>query len=362
MGTTGNMLRLARQLRGLQQGEAAAGLGVPPVELSRVETGLKEPTEALLESASKLFTLPAAFFKQTDTVYGAPVSVHPMWRKKTDVPAPEVHRIIAELNIRIMHLRRLLDATDLDPVRKLPRFDSDSYGNDPAAIADLVRRFWQVPEGPIEDLTALVEDAGIIVAHSDFGGSSISGVTFSIAGMPPLVVLNSSQPADRMRFTLAHELGHIVMHKFPTPEMEDEANQFASNLLLPTEDVKPYFVGRKVDLPLLAALKPEWRVSMASLVFAAKRAGALNEGQAQYIWKQFNIHKIKLREPPELDFTPETPRTISELVSLHMQDLNYSLYDLSAMLSMHQNEIALTYSIDLPGDDKGRPKHLRVIQ
>lgn len=362
MGTTGNMLRLARQLRGFQQGEAAASLGVPSVELSRVETGLKEPTETLLDAASKLFALPAEFFKQTDTVYGAPVSVHPMWRKKTDVPAPEVHRIIAELNIRIIHLRRLLEATDLDPARKIPRFDSDSYGNDPAAIADLVRRFWQVPEGPIADLTALVEDAGIIVAHSDFGGSSISGVTFSIAGMPPLVVLNSTQPADRMRFTLAHELGHIVMHRFPTPQMEDEANQFASNLLLPTEDVKPYFAGRKVDLPLLAALKPQWRVSMASLVFAAKRAGALNEGQAQYLWKQFNVHKIKLREPPELDFAPETPRAVSELVSLHMNDMNYSLDDLATMLKMNNDEIARTYSITLPGEDKARPNHLRVIQ
>lgn len=125
--------------------------------------------------------------------------------------------------------------------------------------------------------------------------------------MPPLVVLNSTQPADRMRFTLGHELGHIVMHKFPTPDMENEADQFTSNFLLPTEDVKPYFAGRKVDLPLLAALKPEWRVSMASLVFAAKRAGAINEGQAQYLWKQFSIHKIRLREPPELDFAPEVP-------------------------------------------------------
>jgi Zn-dependent peptidase ImmA (M78 family) len=69
---------------------------------------------------------------------------------------------------------------------------------------------------------------------------------------------------------------------------------------MPTEDIKSYFAGRgRVDLRLLAALKPEWKVSMSSLVFAAKRAGFLNETQAQYIWKQFNIHKIRLREPPD---------------------------------------------------------------
>jgi Zn-dependent peptidase ImmA (M78 family) len=144
-----------------------------------------------------------------------------------------------------------------------------------------------------------------------------SGVTFRVPGVPPLVALNSAHPSDRMRFTLAHELGHIVMHRFPTPEMEEEADTFASCFLIPTEDVKPYFAGRKVDLRLLAALKPEWRVSMASLVFAAKRCGALSESQATWIWKQFAMHKYRLREPPELDFSREEPRTLGELVSLH---------------------------------------------
>jgi hypothetical protein len=67
------------------------------------------------------------FFRQTDAIYGAPVSVHaPMWRKKADVPATELHRIVAELNVRVMHLRKLLEATDLEPVNRLPRFDATS--------------------------------------------------------------------------------------------------------------------------------------------------------------------------------------------------------------------------------------------
>jgi Zn-dependent peptidase ImmA (M78 family) len=201
-----------------------------------------------------------------------------------------------------MHLRKLLEATHLEPVNKLPRFDSEEYDNDAEKIAGLVRRFWQIPDGPIHDVTALVENAGILVAHSDLGGSSVSGVRFSVPGMPHLIVLNRAQSADRMRFTLCHEVGHVIMHSFPTQNMEEEADTFASCFLVPTADVKPYFAGRKIDLRLLAALKPEWKVSMASLVFAAKRAGFLNETQAQYIWKQFNIHKIRLREPPELDF------------------------------------------------------------
>lgn len=357
------MLRLARQLRGFPQNEAAECLGVPNVELSRIETGLKEPSEQLLEKASDVFSVPVEFFGQTDTIYGAPVSVHPMWRKKSNVSATELHRIVAELNVRVMHLRKLLEATDLEPINKLPRLDSDEYGNDPEKIAGLVRRFWQVPDGPIQDVTALVEDAGVLVAHSDLGGSSVSGVRFSVPGMPHMIILNRMQSADRMRFTLCHELAHVIMHQFPTPNMEEEANKFASCFLIPTKDIKPYFAGRKIDLRLLAALKPEWKVSMASLVFAAKRAGAINDTQSQYIWKQFNIHNIKMREPPELDFPAEEPRTLNDLVSLHINDMGYSLGDLSKVLIMNETELAKTYSIELPGNEKGRAgAHLRVIQ
>ena len=363
MPKTGTMLRLARQLRGFPQNEAAECLRVPNAELSRIENGLKEPSEKLLAAAAEIFSVPQEFFAQTDAVYGAPVSVHaPMWRKKSNVSATELHRIVAELNVRVMHLRRLLEATDLEPVNKLPRLDADEYDNDAEKIAGLVRRFWQVPEGPIQDMTALVEDAGILVAHSDLGGSSVSGVRFSVPGMPHIIVLNRSHPADRMRFTLCHELGHVIMHSFPTPEMEDEADRFASCFLVPTEDFKQSVAGRRVDLRTLAALKPEWKVSMGSLVFAAERAGALNKTQSQYIGKQFNIHKIRLREPPELDFPAEQPHTVSDLVALHINDMGYTLADLSKMLKMNEVEVAKTYDIDLPGDGKARGSHLRIIQ
>jgi hypothetical protein len=47
-----------------------------------------------------------------------------------------------------------------------------------------------------------------------------------------------------------------------------------------------------------------------------------------YLWKQFAMAKIRLREPPEIDFEPETPQTVNDLVSLHVNDMGYSLADL----------------------------------
>ena len=85
----------------------------------------------------------------------------------------------------------------------------------------------------------------------------------------PMIVLNSEQPSDRLRFTLAHELGHLVMHRFPGPEMETEANDFASALLMPKNEITIALRGRRIDMATLAAFKPEWRVSMQAILSCA---------------------------------------------------------------------------------------------
>jgi len=355
------MLRLARQRKGFQQGEAAERLGVAQATLSRAENGLIEPADEMLDRAAKVYDVPRTFFVQPDPVYGAPVSVHPMWRRKADVTVRDMDRIVAELNIRLMHIRRLLDAAEIDEGFGIPRLDIEDYGGDAERIAGIVRAHWKVPSGPIRNLTTLVEQAGCIVVHSSLGGSTVSGVTFSVPGVPPLIVLNEEQPADRLRFTLAHELGHLVMHRFPTPTMEDEANVFAGALLMPAADIKPYFVGRKIDFALLAALKPEWKVAMQSLLMRARSLGVVSANQERYLWQQFSMRRMRLREPPELDFPPEKPSTVRSLIRLHMDSLGYGLEELAALLHMHAHELPAFHGLAPPNGGKGGP-HLRVVR
>lgn len=354
MEPNGNMLRLARQRRGFQQTDAAKRLGVDQSMLSRMENGVADIREEILLRAAAAYEFPKSFFFQTDAVYGAPVSVHPMWRKKADVSVRELDGVVAELNLRLMHLRRLFEGAEVTYSSDLPRLDMDDYG-DPERIAGLVRAHWKAPRGPLKDLTLLVEKAGVLVVHSNLSGASISGVTFSAPGMSPMIVLNSDQPADRMRFTLAHELGHLVMHRFPSPAMEEEANAFASALLLPTSDIRPYFTGRRVDLALLAALKPEWRVSMGALLMAAAKLGFLNNSQKQYLWKQMSARGYRLREPPELDFAREEPTVVRTLVKVHADGLGYSPDELASLLHVVPGELHALYPASLPGAPP-RPK------
>ena len=349
----GEMLRLARQLRGFQQVDAARRLQIDQSLLSRMENGVAEIREEVLIRAESVYQVRRSFFSQTDPIYGAPVSVHPMWRRKADVTSRDIDSIVADVNLRVMHVRKFLEAADVAAAHDLPRLDIEDYG-DPEQIASLVRSHWRISRGPIRDLTVLIERAGVLVAHSDMGGAAVSGVTFSVPGMPPMIVLNTDQPADRMRFTLAHELGHLVMHRFPSPDMENEAHAFASAFLMPAGDIRPYLQSRRIDLQLLASLKPEWRVSMQSIIMRAKSLGLLSRNQEEYLWKQISARKWKLREPPELDFPQEKPSVISNLIKVYRDHLGYSGEEISKLLHIWEDQLVKLYPPD--GDNRAKPK------
>jgi Zn-dependent peptidase ImmA (M78 family) len=142
--------------------------------------------------------------------------------------------------------------------------------------------------------------------------------------------------------------------------MEDEANAFAGALLMPARDIRPYFAGRRIDFALLAALKPEWKVAMQSLLMRARALGAVTPNQERYLWQQFSMRKMRLREPPELDFPAERPEAVSRLFQLHTDALGYTLGDLEAVLHMYGCDLVEFYGLQLEPRQKDGP-HLRLV-
>ncbi len=350
-----DLLRIARQARGWSQTELSRRSGVSQANLSKLENGLINPTEDVMTSVGTALGFPVEFFFQNDRVIGLPMSVQ--YRKRASVGQKAIERLEAELNIRILHIRRLLNAAELEPELSLPRrLDVDEDGGDPERIADLVRRTWLVPSGPIRDLVARVERAGCIIVHCDFAALKVDGFTVQIPDMPPCIFLNRNMPADRQRFSLAHELGHVVMHQVPSPEMEDEANEFASALLMPARDIRPHLAGRRLTLQRLAALKPVWRVSMAALLYRARQIGAITDNQSQYLWRQMSSMGYRPTEPPELDLKVEMPTVLLEIVRLHLEDLGYGLSDLAKALRSSEEDLRALHPLP------GTTSHLRVVK
>jgi Zn-dependent peptidase ImmA (M78 family) len=346
------MLQLARQFRGYSQSALSKAMSITQGYLSKIENGLTEPADDVVDGFCRELGFPREYFFNRERIYGLPVSVH-AYRKKATVPQKTLDAVQAEMNLRVMHYRKLLKSVDLAKDYELPYLDIDQYNGDAEEIAFLVRRTWMIPDGPIKNLTDYVERAGVLVFICDFPAGKIDGVTLSVGGMPPCIFLSKNQPSDRMRFSLAHELGHLVMHRQPSTTMEDEANKFAAALLLPAKDI--FYQLKNINIQSLAALKPVWRVSMAALLYRAGTLGAITKPQSDYMWRQIGSLGYRSREPSELDFPHEKAQLTSEIMDLHMDDLGYSVSDLMSILGLMDADFKQLYSFE-------KKPHLRLVK
>jgi Zn-dependent peptidase ImmA (M78 family)/DNA-binding XRE family transcriptional regulator len=342
MPVNAKMITLAREARELSQAALAKMLGISQAVLSRVEHALKAPDDVLLSKLAEHLRFPVSLFLQADEPMPLPLT---FYRKKSRLSKTAQDRIHAQMNFAVMHVDRLERATEIEVDLPLATVDPEEFGT-PAAIARSVRAFWQIPRGPIADLTALLERAGIIVWVTDVGTDNISGFSAWKLNERPLVMVNSRDPADRQRHTLAHELAHIIMHhRFLVSEnvdVEKQANEFASEFLMPASDITPVLAGH-LTLAKLASLKPVWRVSMASLLIRAGALGLVTKRYQAYLWTQMGRNGYRMREPAELDFPAESPQLIRELFAYHIQELGYSREEIASALHFDADELASMY-------------------
>jgi Zn-dependent peptidase ImmA (M78 family)/transcriptional regulator with XRE-family HTH domain len=338
-----NLLLLARQYRGRSQADLALASGLNQGHYSRIENGLTPdgPSQDSVERIADALDFPPSFFFLQDGLAGLPLSVHPMNRRKTAVGERAMKQIHAELNIRLIHLRRYLRAADIHPELPLLSIDVDDGGG-PQAIARTVRLTWSIPDGPIPNLTDYCERAGILVIWCDLE-KGVDGVTMNVRDLPPCIFLNQHVPADRMRFSLAHELGHIIMHTVPGDEIENEANAFAAELLVPEKQFRRALTGQRLSLEWLARQKAYWKASMAFLLYRAGAIGAVTRHQTEYLWKKLSALGWRTREPQETDFSPEIPTVFPRLVQMHGEDLAYDLKGLQELLSANTSDVVRMY-------------------
>ena len=201
-----------------------------------------------------------------------------------------------------------------------------------------------------------MERAGCIVLPCEFESIGVYGLPLQPPGLPTCIFLNNAMPGDRQRFTLAHELGHAIMHRIPSADMEREADIFASELLMPAQDIRGDLM-HGVNLPRLAALKPIWRVSMGALLMRAKALGCITDMQSTYLWRQMSAAGYRKKEPLEVEFAPEQATAFSDILRAHADDLGYTMADFEAMLHVHAAELNAMYGIE---KQPGAPK-LRLL-
>lgn len=368
-GFNHHMLCLARDVCGMTQAEFAVKLGIGQGTLSKYEAGLLIPPDEIIDDFVKTINrYSRKFFFQPEQIYGFP-PFHFRKRKKLGVKA--LSRIVAEMNVRRVHVKKLNNSCPQKMSGFIPEVDLDEYQGATKrspTIEDLarhVRELWGVPNGPIENMVDLVERNGGIVIACDFETDLLDAMSQRIDGMPVVFFINRNAPADRIRHTLAHELGHMVLHTLSLRDdeaMEQEADEFAGAFLLPADEIRTQL--KRFDLRQLANLKSYWKVSMAALAVRADKLNLITPYQSKMFWMEMSRLGYRKREPNEP--LAEAPQRLARMISFHRGELGYTASDMASLLDLMPSEFDRLYGDAKPSEiatpDAQPASRLRLVK
>lgn len=329
------MLTLARDFRGYTQTQLAKEVkGISQGNLSRMEKGLLDVPDEALSNISEVLGMPKDFFFQ-DSVRTAPSDIY--HRKRIAITKKKLSLIESERDIIRMGIDVLFSDFELPEFTIPPISASEKLS--PGEIARKIRTIFGIPRGPIHNLVNHLETSGITVISQDVDTDKFDGVTlFSDRGYP-LIFLNESMPNDRLRFTLAHELGHIVLHRSSDDEKtiddkEKEANQFAAEFLMPELDIRNDLV--RLSLTKLFDLKAYWMVSMRSLIYRAKSIGVITAERAKNLYIEMSRNGYVKEEP--INVPLDKPEMLSTVISMLKNDLDYSIAELAEAVRLSEDD------------------------
>jgi Zn-dependent peptidase ImmA (M78 family)/DNA-binding XRE family transcriptional regulator len=340
-GINTHMIVLAREARGLAQNELAERIGMSATNLSKIERGDIGISDETLEAIAGETGYPLHFFQQE----GAPVPEHLAYRKRQVVAQKLLTPITARANILRRHVQFLTRALNVE----VPKVPSLSLGEDGSAekAAARLRRLWGMDTPLIANLTRRVEEQGIVVIPFDFGTERVDSRSILTEDGHPIIFLNKTLLGDRLRFSLAYELGQLVLHTAapvdPGRDIASEANAFAAALLLPEKEVRKD-LEEGITVARLAELKKKWKVSMIALLYRADDLGLLTPNQKRYLLQQFNSMGIRRREPVELDIATEEPRLMKRWIADYRSRTGLGTVELAAVLCLNVDEYLETYS------------------
>ena len=331
------LLVLARNARGKTQKALAVAARLTQAMISHLERGLRRPSERVLAQLAGALEFPEPFFLQPGRVWGLPATFH---RRKASARKSDLQRLHADLALKRMGVVAMLKHVDLGHELELPQLPTDVFGS-ARRVAQTLRDTWLLGDGPIRNLTGLIESAGVVVIPSELRDVGVDAVAWKTPAAPPLVFVDFSVPPDRLRLSLAHELGHLVMHDVPAGEVEKEAFEFASEFLVPSATVRDRL--RNLNLRSAMQLKMFWGISMAALIRkAAKDLRVIPEKRYRYLMIELGRAGWRKREPVESDPPIESPQTIYTVIE-ELRSTGYSDRELASLVPWYEPEFQLRF-------------------
>lgn len=310
--------------RRLTQIQLAAMAGVSPATVSKWRAGSQAPEREALERLATVVNVTAEWFtRPTSGSVSAPLfrsnaSAHVAARAMLEARLEWTEDVAAAL-------MEFVDYPDVNlPVRHFTN-PEEITSEDIERAACECRDLWNLGRSVVQDLALAVEGAGVIVVREETGIAQIEGLSAwsAVIGRPLILLSADKDNGYRSRFDLAHELGHLVLHRYisrPTERerhnlLEKQAHRFAGAFLLPAESFATE-VRIPPTLDDLLILKHRWGVSAAAIIMRLRALNMLSEDGALILFKRRSARWGAKSEPGDGDRAPEQPRLLRRTIDL----------------------------------------------
>ncbi|WP_058879324.1 XRE family transcriptional regulator, partial [Pseudomonas aeruginosa] len=310
--------------RGLSQVALANMVGVSPATISKWKSGQQSPEAEALQSLAQVINVTPEWFtrplpeKCSLPLFRSNASAHALARTMLEARLEWAQDIALALS-------EFVDFPDVNLPQRAFTDPEQITSADIEHAADECRELWGLGRRAVPDLAMAVEGAGVILVREETGVSTIEGLSAwsEALGRPIVLLASDKQNGFRSRFDLAHELGHLILHKGidrstdPARHklMEDQAHRFAGAFLLPAESFA-MDVKSPVTLDSLLLLKQRWGVSVAAMVMRLWALDIIDDDAKGVLFKRRSARWGVKAEPGDDGRAPEQARLLKRTIEL----------------------------------------------
>lgn len=345
----GERLRLARLIKGCTLQELGEAVSVTRQSIHQYESDARIPADDIKNALAEYLQISPVFFELPLSGDVKPEQCH--FRKRQTTPVGVKNRVQAYSTILEQLVSELHEHLDL-PVNKFDLLDTNKMPELTAPIIEKIaegaRKRWLLSSNaPIDNMINVVENQGAIV--TSFDGVSDKVDALSVNRKFPIIIRNTAKESVcRLRFDLAHECGHLIMHdgiETGDKKTEREADIFASAFLFPKQSFAREFPSclnhnGSIQWKKVYNLKWRWKVSARAIIYRAHFLGFINAQQYRKANVWFSQTRQTKQERYDNEMPLEEPHVLAESLILLKTHLGISFEMLADKLGVNPELLA----------------------
>lgn len=338
-------IKSGRILSGLSQQEVADKLAVSKQMISKYEKAESTPNGEMLIKLSDAFQVKLDYFFQENKIELKEFN----FRKKSSFSLKEQLSLKEHIKVKLENYLEIEDILQIESKFQFKPIQI-SESQQVVQIAGELRQLWNIGKDPIHNIIQMLEDREIKVVEHQPGNLKFDGLATFINEKFPVIVINSQFSVERKRFTLLHELGHIILDfkDLDNKSVENLCNQFAGEFLFPSENVIQEF-GRKRDsisVDELIEAQRKYGISIQAIIHRLASLNILSESKKTLFYKQLNANRsFKARIDESRFESAEISNRYSQLVYRALAQSLISQSKAATLLGISLDEISMASMI-----------------